>query len=211
MKFNLNTESINYIKITYKDSNAFAHCIKAVVRYIGENEILVCTKFGGNRDINYPQEVSLGIACDNGLYKAVSELKKVTYEPPYLLFTIQKPEDMEYQQKREYFRVRLQENVSILYETDGQEITHSAITYDISANGVRVELDNIRVFPEEVNLLIFLPKKTINVKAKYVRNDDEDKIIKASFRFEDISQQDLDYISQFCLQKQLEERRKNLM
>ena len=211
MKFNLNTENINYVKITYKDKNDFAHCIKAAVRLITEHELLACIKIEEMPDVSTPQEVYIGIACENGLYKAKTILNKIEEEPPYLLFSMKKPEETEYQQKREYFRVKLQEDVSIVYTTNEQETTYSAVTYDISANGVRVELDKQMDFPEEVRLMLFLPQKTIDVQAKYIRSDDEDQILKASFRFVNIPQSDLDYISQVCLRRQLEERRKNLM
>ena len=211
MKFNLNTENINYVKITYKDNNDFAHCIKAAVRLITERELLACIKIEEIPDIKIPQEVSLGIACDNGLYKTKTILKKIEEDPPYLLFSMEKPDEMEYQQQREYFRVKLQEDVTIEFESDGKEVKYSALTYDISANGVRVELDKDFAFPKDVRVLLFFPQKTIDVNALYIRSDDEDQVKKASFRFNDISQSDLDYISQVCFQKQLEERRKNLM
>ena len=211
MKFNLNTENVNYVKINYTDKNGFAHCIKAAVRLIGEIEFLACAKIEEDLNIEVPQEVSLGIACENGLYKAKTTLKKIEKEPPFLLFSMRKPEDMEYQQKREYFRVKLQENANIIYENNGKEVKISAITYDISANGVRIELDSDISFPEQVRLLLSLPERTIDVKAKYIRSDKEDEILKASFQFADMLQQDSDYISQMCLRKQLEERRKNLM
>ncbi len=211
MKFNLNTENINYVKITYKDNSDFAHCIKAAVRLISEHELLACTKIEEKLDVKIPQEVSLGIACENGLYKTSTTLKKLEEEPPYLLFSMNKPSEMEYQQKREYFRVKLRENISIIYQSEEQEKKYSAVTYDISANGVRVELDKNMSFPSDVKLLLFLPQKTIEVSAHYIRSDEEDQIIKASFRFDDIPQSDLDYISQICFRKQLEERRKNLM
>ena len=211
MKFNLNTENINYVKINYKDRNDFAHCIKAAVRFINEIELLVCAKVEEDLNISTPQEVSLGIACENGLYKAKTTLKRIEKEPPYLLFSMQKPEDMEYQQKREYFRVKVQENANIIYDENAQKIKISALTYDISANGVRIELEKDVSFPEQVRLILSLPQKTIDVKALYIRSDKEDQIIKASFQFLDISQTDLDYISQMCLRKQLEDRRKNLM
>ena len=211
MKFNLNTENINYVKITYRDSNNFAHCIKAAVRLITEREFLVCTKTEEIPDIKTPQEVSLGIACDNGLYNTKTILKKTEKDSSYLLFSMEKPDDMEYQQKREYFRVKVSENITVMYEQEEKLVKYPAITYDISANGVRVELEKNMVFPENVRLLLFLPEKTIDVKAEYIRSDDEDQIKKAAFRFRNISQQDLDYISQVCFRKQLEERRKNLM
>ena len=212
MKFILNTENINYVKITYKDNNDFAHCVKAAVRLITDHELLACVKFEEYPDVKTPQEVYLGIACENGLYKTKTILKKIEEEDSlYLLFSMQKPEEMEYQQKREYFRVKLQENISVIYSSNEREITYSAITYDISANGVRVELDKMIEFPKEVKLLLYLPQKNINVKAIYVRSDEDDQIKKASFRFIDIAQSDLDYISQVCFRRQLEEKRKSIM
>lgn len=211
MKFNLNAESINYLKITCTDDNGFAHYIKAAIRYIGESEVLAAVKKEEDVSISFPQDVDLGIACDNGLYTAKTELKKVEEEPLYKLFLLKRPENFEYQQKREYFRVKLQEDVNIVYEFNGTEKSYSAVTYDISANGVRIELDDDINFPENVKLMLILPGRNIISLAKYIRNDDEDQINKASFQFVEISQSDIDYISQFCLQRQLEERRKNLL
>lgn len=211
MKFNLNTENINYLKFTYKDKDNFAHCIKAAIKFIGEYEILACTKAESTVYIDTPQEINLGIACDNGLYTAKTTLKKTEEKDSYLLFSILKPEEMDYQQNREYFRVKFQEDANIIYQCEGEEKKISAIIYDISANGVRIELDEQINFPEQVKLLLFLPQKNIDIQAKYIRNDDEDQIIKASFQFIDISQSDLDYISQICLRKQIEDRRKNLL
>lgn len=211
MKFDLNSENINYIKLTYKDKDGFTHCIKSAIRYINDIDILASAKFEENINIELPQEIDLGIACDNGLYKAKTTLKSIQQEHPYILFTLKKPSDMEYQQKREFFRVKLQENANIIFEENEQEINLSAITYDISANGVRIELDKHFAFPEKVRILLFLPQKIIDVKAKYIRTDEEDNIIKASFQFDHIAQQDLDYISQICIKKQIEERRKSFM
>ena len=211
MKFDLSKESINYVKINYLDNDNFAHYTKAAVRFIGELEFLASTKSEEALNIPAPQEVELGIACDNGLYKAKTVLKKVEFEDPYILFTMRKPEEMEYQQNREYFRVKLQENINITYVKEEQEHSLSALTYDLSAKGVRIELDNEIDFPEEVILSLFLQNKIIEVKAKYVRTDNDDNIKKASFQFVDLKEPDLDYISQICFKIQLEERRKNLL
>ena len=124
---------------------------------------------------------------------------------------MKKPENMEYRQNREYFRVKINEDASVIYNVGEKEEKISAITYDLSANGVRIELDEEIAFPETVRLVLYLRKREIDVQAQYVRNDIEDKIIKSSFKFIDISDQDLDYISRICLAKQLEDRRKNLM
>jgi len=211
MKFDLSKENINYLKITYNDKDGFAHCVKSAIRLIGEYELLASAKFDEELSIETPQEVELGIACDNGLYKSKAVLQKVEKNSPYIMFTMLKPEEMEYQQKREYFRVKLQEDATVYYAENEQKKKLSAVTYDISANGVRIELDEKIDFPEEVKIVLYLPQKTVEALAKYVRIDDEDKKLKASFHFIDIAQSDLDYISQICFAKQLEERRKNLL
>lgn len=211
MKFDLNTENINYVKITYNDKLGFAHCIKAAMKFLGEYELLLSIKSEENLQIDIPQEVEIGLACDTGLYKSKTTLKKIQREGAYILFSLQKPVEMNYQQNREYFRVKLQEDANILFEENEQLIKIPAITYDISANGVRIELDSQISFPPEVKIILFLPQRTVDLKAKYIRTDDEDKLLKASFQFIDIKQSDLDYISQICFQKQLEERRKNLI
>ena len=211
MKFDLNKEVINYVKINYVDNDLFPHYVKAAVRFIGELEFLVSVKSEENISIPIPQTVALGIACDNGLYKAQTQLRSIEFEDPYILFTMNKPEEMEFQQNREYFRVKIQENANISYEKDEQKHSLSVLTYDLSAKGVRIEIEQEIEFPEEVLLSLYFQNKTIEVTAKYIRTDIEDNIIKASFQFKDINQADLDYLSQVCFKKQLEERRKNLL
>ena len=44
MKFNLNLDSINYIKIVYSDRNGSPHCVKAAIKRMGEKEIFACAK-----------------------------------------------------------------------------------------------------------------------------------------------------------------------
>ena len=211
MKFNLNTEVINYIKINYADKDNFSHCIKAAIRLINDSEILASAKFDENMVIPTPQPVKIGLACNNGLYKVNTTLKRVEFDDPYILFSMNKPEEMEFTQNREYFRVRLQENVNICYQKNDELVRYAAISYDLSAKGIRIELDEAIEFPEETKVSIFFQNKIINASAKYVRTDIEENILTASFQFVDISQADLDFISQICFQKQLEERRKALM
>jgi len=211
MKFNQKTENINYIKISYKDNDGFTHYIKAAVRFMSEYELVASAKLEENDiSIDAPKEIELGIACDNGLYKANTILKKIEKENPYILFSIRTPDDMEFQQKREFFRVKLTENANIVYQIGEDEHRLSAMTYDISGNGVRIQLEEPIEFPEDVRLFLSLPDRLIDTKAKYIRTDEEDKILKVSFNFVDLSPSDIDYISHICFQKQMEERRKNL-
>lgn len=212
MKFNLETDNINYIKITYQDKEGFAHCIKTAVKFLNDFEILTSAKTDEDILIPFPQEVELGFACINGLYTAKTNLINIERQKNYLLFSIRKPEEMEYQQKREYFRVKIQENAVIIYQNEDEKYTKiPLLTYDISAKGVRLELEQKMIFPEFVTIVIYLDQKQITAKAKYVRFDEEDKILKASFQFTEISPSDLDYISRICFKKQLEEKRKGFV
>ena len=208
MRLDFDINSINYIKIIYKDENDFPHCIKAGVRDINKHSIYASAKFDDNLYIKTPQNIELGIITDTGLYKAYSELRYITNEPPYVFFLIEMPDNMEYHQDREFFRVKMDENVTISYVENEQEKQISCETYDISANGVRLVLDSHTDYPEFVTITLHLPNKDIVTEAKYIRTDNDDNILKESFSYINIKEADLDYISQICLKKQLEQRRK---
>ena len=60
------------------------------------------------------------------------------------------------------------------------------------------------------NILIFEERK-IYTNAFCVRTDFENKISMLSFKFDKIKEQDADYISQFCIKKQLEQKRSQLL
>ena len=83
--------------------------------------------------------------------------------------------------------------------------------YDISANGIRLELDKDIKIPESVTLDIQLPPKSIKTSAKYIRTEDEDNILKASFFFINLPEASRDIISQKCIQKQLENKRNSII
>ncbi len=210
MKLNVNTENIKYIKISYKDNDDFTHMIKAVIKNINERDIYACTKYEEYIYPKTPQEVNISVATDNGLYRAKTTLKSIQKEDKYIYFSLKNPEDFLFEQKREYFRVKLNENALVRYEENENVKQVSGETYDISANGVRLVLDRKIPFPETVQISLFLPQRTITAEARYVRYDEEDNIIKASFSFVNMKELDIDYISQICLKKQLEERRNSI-
>ena len=207
MKFNLNLENINYIKIIYTDSDNVGHYAKAAIKRLGEKEIYACMKYEKELKVPAPQEVSISFACENALYTAKTTLKFVENQDPYVFFTLKTPDEIEYQQNREYFRVRI----------DGDAILSFPGTvmpckiYDISANGVRLKLDKSIQIPEIVMIDILFSPKEVKTKAKFIRTDNEDGIIKASFTFIDIPEASRDIISQKCIQKQLSDKRKTFM
>ena len=91
MKFNLNLDSINYIKIVYQDENSSTRCTKAAIKRMGEREIFACAKFEDGLNIKTPQDILLSFICDNGLYRTTTPLKFIESEPPYVFFTIKTP------------------------------------------------------------------------------------------------------------------------
>ena len=210
MKLNTNTDSLKYIKISYRDNDDFKHVTKAVIKDINNIDIYACIKYEEQLHIKTPQEVDISIASENGIYRANTTLKSINFQDKYIFFYLKNPNEFDFEQNREYFRVKLNENaiVSYVYNEDTKQI--SCETYDISANGVRLVLDKRLPFPDIVQIKIFLPQKTITTEAKPIRFDKDDNINKASFSFTDIKEADLDYISQICLQKQLENRRNSI-
>ena len=211
MKFDLKQNNINYVKIVYKDKDDFLHLIKAAVKRIDTKEIFASARFEEKWFIKTPQEVEISFVCENGLYKSKTELKYVDKDDEHVYFALKIPEEVEYRQSREYFRVKLYEKVILQYRENEFEKYIICHTHDISANGLCVVLDRYVDFPEDVKVEILFEKRTVKSDAKYIRTDNEDNIIKASFNFENLKEQDLDYISQVCIQKQLENRRNMLL
>ena len=203
MKFNLNLDNINYIKIVYKDRSDNTCCTKAAIKNMSEREIFACAKFEEGINIVTPQEISLSFVCENGLYRTNTTLKYLEKDAPYIYFGIKTPLGLEYQQNREYFRVRMEEDVILNFN----KISIPCKMYDISANGIRVILSKDIKIPKDVLIDILFNKKNVKTNAKFIRTDNEDNILKASFEFVEISNADIDLISQICIKKQLEYKR----
>lgn len=212
MKFNLKIEDINYIKILYKDRYNFTHYMKAAIKKLEEKYIFSGAKTDKKLNIDTPQEVILSFICDNGLYKSKTKLNFVQYDEKeeYIFFSLITPQDVEYQQNREYYRVEMQENATISYVAENETIKIPAKIHDISANGVRLTLKDAVKFPEDVTLNLFFPTKEIQASATFIRTDEDDNMFKASFHFKNLTNQDLDFISRMCLKKQLENKRHSI-
>ena len=170
---------------------------------MNEREIFACAKFEDNLFLDTPQEVSLSFVCENGLYRTSTTLKSIENDAPYIFFVMKTPVGIEYQQNREYFRVKMDEDAIISFDKE----TIPCKIHDISANGVRLILLRKVDIPEEVNLDLLFPEKELKIKSKFIRFDTEDNIPKVSFEFLGITDSERDFISQKCIQKQLEYKR----
>ena len=206
MNFSLNLDNIKYVKIVYKDIENNAHLTKAAIRTINDRQIYVCAKQEIPLKVKTPQEVTLSFICENGLYRTKTELIYTEYKEPYTFFTIKTPQGIEYQQNREYFRVHMSEKATIF--TSDTKI--SCYIYDISASGIRLNLDKKYDISEKVEIEIDFKDKAIRVKAKFVRFDIDGENIKAAFHFYSMPENIRDIIAQKCIQKQLQDKRNSL-
>ncbi len=210
MNFNLNLDNINYIKIVYCDREGSTRCIKATIKNLGEREIYACAKIENGISIQTPQDIMLSFISDNGLYRTNTVLKYIVFQEPFVYFAMKAPEGLDYQQNREYFRVKSSEKVLINYIKNEEKQTVTCLAHDISANGIRVELDSRIDFPEDVSLKIIFENKEISTDAKFIRIDEEDDILKAAFYYTNLKEQDRDFISQQCIKRQIEEKRSKI-
>ncbi len=210
MIFNLNLENINYLKIIYKDKNDTTRCAKAAIKKMNEFDIIACTKLENGFNLRTPQDISLSFICENGLYRTTTSLKYIDIKDEYVFFTIKSPVGLDYQQNREYFRVRMEVPVTILYERYGISKKLTGVTYDISANGVRLSFDKVEEISNDVEIIFLFENKIIATKAQLIRMDTDVKIYDAAFKFVDLKSNDMDFISQLCIKTQLEYKRNSI-
>ena len=206
MKFNLKIEDIKYLKLLYQDSDGNTYVTRAAIRRIDDNEMLVCSKFEENLNIAIPQEVTLSIICSDGLYKTKTTLKYVSKEEPYVFYTLEPPQGLEYQQNREFFRILV--NYDCWYSPANSEQSNiETKTIDISANGVSIFLSSHFVVDDDSVLIINIEGRKIQTKVHFVRSEKFNEGYKLSFGFTKISESDRDFISQSCIKRQLQQRR----
>lgn len=207
MLFKFKVEDIKYLKVLFKDINEESVLLKIALKQINDREILACGKISENMVVPTPQDVSLSIICNDGLYRTKAKLKSVSDENPYTFFIMETPKNVEYQQNREYFRVVTE--FPCTYKAEGKE--YSAKTYDISANGVSLLLNSHTITDGVSNLILNVNNRNLQVPMYYVRSEKINNQYKVSFKFVKISEIDRDFISQICIQKQLEAKRNSLL
>lgn len=208
MKFNLDIDDIKYLKILYKDNNGQPALIKTALKKIDDKTIITCAK-NDKEDFNIktPQEVTLSIICQDGLYRTTTKIKSCSYEHPYLFIFLETPDGLEYQQNREYFRVLADFNCSYYVNYEDCSRNFNVKTYDISANGVSILLPCHAVSENDSEIDMMIDDRIVHAKIRYVRSEKFDDGYKVSFTYTDISTQDRDCISKACIKKQLENKR----
>ena len=207
MEFNITTGDINYVKLVYNDKEDNPHSLKTDVKMMSDRIVVLCAKYEDSLNIPIPQEVSLNIVCENGLYSTSTTLQLLDKQPPYVFFTVRTPQGLSFRQNREYFRVRMDCDVILSYKYKNDTYRLNAKLYDISASGVKIALPERINAPQDASLEIYFAERTIKLNAEFLRFDNEDNILKAAFKYIDIPDEAVNFISQKCIKKQLEDRR----
>lgn len=210
MRFNLDLDEIRYIKLLYKDSEDRPCVTKAAIKHIDSHEIFACSRFEEELNIVTPQEITLSIVCNDGLYRTKTVLKSAENDEPYAFFAMEIPQGLEYQQNREFFRVNANYDCTYIYDADESVININTKTYDLSANGVSILVKNHPVTVSNGVINLAIDAKEIQTKVRYVRSEKVQDGYKISFTFTNIKEQDRDLISQACIRKQLEQRRNSI-
>ena len=207
MKFGDNLEDIKYIKIEYLDNNETSKTIKAFVKNINEQNIYAKLKIDDEKlQIKIPQDIILNIVAIDGLYTAPSKLKFIEYKEDFAYLTIESPENLEYHQKREYFRIGIE--YDCIYIVNKMQIPSK--TFDISANGVSIIVPNHVISDENAKLIININDHQIQTEIKYIRSEKIQSGYKLSFMYTKISENDRDKISQACIKYQLEMKKRSI-
>ena len=209
MKFNLNIEDIKYIKILYADANGNPVSAKAGLKKITEREITACLKFEDYFHIEIPQVITISFVCPDGLYRTKTKLKSYLSEAPYIILYMETPENLEFRQNREYFRVPASYQCKYYVNNNGTPAVFDATVADISANGISIIMP-VHIFPEDnAEIEVLTDGKTVKTGVRYIRSERFNDGYKLSFTYTEISNKDRDYIAQLCIKKQLEYKRNN--
>ena len=207
MKFNFKQNEINYIKISCKNIDGASYNLRAGLKLINDREILACSKFEQGIDILTPQEVLLNIVCNDGIYKTKTILKSVENDEPYVFFALDTPQNIDYQQNREYFRVQIECPCVCKLNIENMTKEFSTKTLDLSANGVSIFSSNLQNLDKINEIHILTKNRNIIARVRYVRNEKFENGYKLSYAFLKMDENEQDYISQICLQKQIENKR----
>ena len=210
MKFNLKIEEINYAMISYKDNEESFCTVKAEIKKIDSKFLLANVKFQADLSIEIPQEIFLNFICNDGIYYAKTSLLSLKNDAPYTIFYIKTPEIVEHQQKREFFRVKAQYDCVYSIKNNGVISEYKTQTADISAGGVSIILATEEQAQKITEITLRINNTPITARVTYVRSTPVADTMKASFKFDKISETNREFITQACFQKQMEERRKIL-
>ena len=201
MKLNFNLEDIKYLKISYFKGDK-EEVIKLALKEKRENEFIAIGPAMDTLAIRTPQKISIGFVCHDGLYTTSANLKEVSAQDGYTYFVIKNPETLDYQQNREYYRILVDYDcIYTVYSDDGTE-SYSATTYDLSAGGVSIIMEENAISRDECSIVIMIPGGDLKSHLKFMRCDVHEDNYKLSFEFTDLSERDYQRLNELCVNEQ---------
>lgn len=201
MDFNLQIDEINYVKIYFQENNN-AKVINANVNFIDDDITILYIKKIVKFDIARLQEIKLEFVCNDGLYSSESVVNAISSDNKYNILTIKTPKNACLQQLREFFRVKTNIDVNLKFDNN----VYNCISNNISANGICISLKQKIIIPQNVDLEIIFCDRKISTNAIVTRVDDT----LVALNFLNMTRNNVDYISKYCIQQQLELKRKML-
>ncbi len=203
MQLSFNLENIKYLKLKYKEGGRVKN-IQLALKEKQENNFIAVIDADKVSYTETPQQIAIDFITTDGLYSTETTLKEVKKDDEYAYFVIGNPTSLDYQQNREYYRVISKNDCIYTVDKGGSVESYDTVTYDISAGGVSIIMEEIAISQEETSIVIFTPGRDIKSHLNFVRCEifDKDKY-KLSFEFTDLSDVDYEILHKLCLEQQL--------
>jgi len=203
MQLSFNLEDISYLKMEYFEGE-IERTLKLAIKEKKENEFIAVCETNGLSYIETPQKVAIDFIAHDGLYKTHTMLKEIRNEGEYTYFVIDNPASLDYQQNREYYRVIVEYDCIYSVDTENGTESFNAVTYDLSAGGVSIIMDENIISQEEMSIVICMTERNIKSHLKFIRCERfEESQYKLSFEFTDLAEKDYEILQNLCVTKQL--------
>ena len=203
MRLNFNLENIKYLKLEYQTSEKKSAVLKLALREKLENEFIAITKGKNIPNMSLPAPVKIGFVCHDGLYITESRVDKIETIDGSTLFYILNPRTLDYQQNRYYYRIIKEMDCIYTVVDENGTNSYSAVTYDISAGGVSILLQENPISKGECSIVIMHEGHDIKAYLEFVRCEIFEDMYKLSFMFTDIDEQDRKRLLDLCVNNQL--------
>ena len=202
MKLSFNIDDIKYLELTYTIEGKEVTS-RLALKEKRENDFIAIINESDEKLISTPQKAYLNFVTNDGLYKTNATLKEVIFDNNETTFIIENPLTLDYQQNREYFRILAEYDCIYTIETNDGIESFNATTYDISAGGVSILMNQNLLSIDDASILIFLKDGDLKSHLKFVRSEAFEGAFKLVFEYTDLSEQDFERLTNLCVKKQL--------
>ena len=199
MQLNFNIDNIRYVELEYIKGGLE---VKQQLTFKEENDtnLIIVGSEIDTTNIITPQVVKVSFICNNGLFKTTTTLKNIETIGNNSIFVLDNPKTIDYHQNRENTRVFVAFDCIYTVDTPNGSEAYNATTYDLSASGVSIILQENLITLNEASIVIFMPGGEVKSHIDFTRCERyEEDSFKISFKFNDIAEKDYERIKEFCL------------